>query len=272
MAVYAVGDVQGCYDQLRRLVDRLAFDPDQDCLWLTGDLVNRGAGSLDVLRYVRSLGSAAISVLGNHDLTLLAVRHGQVKLRKKDTFGDVLGAEDCDELLHWLRHRPMVHRDATLGWTMVHAGFVPQWDIELALACAGELERVLRSASFRAFLGHMYGDVPDQWSDDLEGFDRLRFITNCLTRLRFCDLQGRIAMKEKGEPGSQPAEFHPWFDVTWRRTAGESIVFGHWAMLGLHLGERVLGLDTGCAWGGRLSAARLDGELGITSVSCLPPR
>jgi len=272
VAVYAVGDVQGCYDQLRRLLDRVRFDPGEDFLWLTGDLVNRGPGSLPVLRYVRALGSSAVTVLGNHDLTLLAVRYGHVKRRKKDTFGDVLAAEDGDELLHWLRNRPMVHRDGASGWTMVHAGFAPQWDLDQALACAAELECALRAEDFQAFLSRMYGDSPDRWQDDLEGFDRLRFITNCMTRLRFCDEQGRISMSDKGKPGTQPVGFHPWFEVPGRRTTGEPIVFGHWATLGLHVADGVLGLDSGCAWGGRLSAARLDGDLRIASVSCGPAR
>lgn len=272
MAVYAVGDVQGCYDQLCRLIDRIRFDPAVDALWFTGDLVNRGPGSLPVLRYVKSLGSSAVTVLGNHDLTLLAVRYGYVKRRKKDTFTDVLDAEDGDELLQWLRHRPIVHHDPSVGWTMVHAGFIPQWDLNQALACAAELEDALRAEAFQAFLSQMYGDKPDRWADDLEGFDRLRFVTNCFTRLRFCDGRGRIAIKEKGEPDTQPPGFQPWFEVPGRRTAGDAIVFGHWATLGLHLGDGVLGLDSGCVWGGRLSAAKLEGELGLTSVSCAPPR
>ncbi len=260
MAVYAVGDVQGCYDPLRRLLDQLSFDPSCDRLWLVGDLVNRGPASLATLRFIRQLGDAAVTVLGNHDLHLLAVAHRRDRYRRKDTFNDILAAPDGEELLHWLRYRPLLHRDAQLQTTMVHAGLPPQWDLPLAQACAEELAAVLRSEEGDAFLAQMYGNKPDHWSSTLAGWDRLRFTCNCLTRMRFCTSDGRLDLEHKGAPGSQPAYLFPWYQVPGHRSVKETLVFGHWSTLGyLHHG-RVHALDSGCVWGGFLTALRLDGS------------
>ncbi|GAB4346548.1 MAG: symmetrical bis(5'-nucleosyl)-tetraphosphatase [Gammaproteobacteria bacterium] len=260
MAVYAVGDIQGCYDELRHLLDQIRFDPGKDRLWFTGDLVNRGHKSLEVLRFVRRLGKSAVAVLGNHDLHLLATASGTQPQRKKDTFHDILQANDRDELLTWLRHRPLLHRDERLNWTMVHAGLPPQWDIETAQRCAGELEAVLRGDEYRDFFSRMYGDGPARWVESLKGWKRLRFITNSLTRLRYCDAKGRLALDAKGRPGTQGKGFMPWFAVPGRKSRNERIVFGHWSTLGYYAEHRVHCLDTGCVWGGRLTALRLDGK------------
>jgi len=191
VAVYAIGDIQGCYRELRHLLEYLHFDPAQDRLWFTGDLVNRGPQSLETLRFIRGLGSAALTVLGNHDLHLLAAADNPARIKKRDTLNPIFDAPDRDELLLWLRQQPLLHHDAELNFTLVHAGLPPQWDLAQAQACAQEVEQVLRSAAHADFFAHMYGDQPDHWSDDLHGWERLRFITNCLTRLRYCDSEGR---------------------------------------------------------------------------------
>jgi bis(5'-nucleosyl)-tetraphosphatase (symmetrical) len=258
MAIYAVGDLQGCYDELRELLDSVAFDPSADRLWCVGDLVNRGPKSLDVLRFVRSLGDSAVCVLGNHDLHLLALANGCDPRKDDHSLDDVLSAADRDELLDWLRHRPLLHRDSALGFSMLHAGLPPQWDIEQAAACATEVEGVLRGDGHRDYLRHMYGNQPALWDPALQGMDRWRFITNCFTRLRFCRPDGSLALKEKGPPGAQKAGRVPWFEHPQRASRGERIVFGHWSTLGYHAGDGVWGLDTGCLWGGSLTLLRLD--------------
>jgi len=268
MAVYAVGDVQGCFDALRQLLDLLRYDPARDRLWLTGDLVNRGPDSVAVLRFVRGLGDRAVTVLGNHDLTLLAHSVGWAPARERDTFQQVLAAPDCDELLDWLRRRPLLHRDPELGFALVHAGLPPQWDLAEAHARAAEVEAVLSSERYGAFMAEMFGNRPRRWSAQLAGNERLRFIVNCLTRIRFCDEDGNLRFKDKGPLGSQKAGYLPWFRVPGRRSAGQRIVFGHWAALGLHIEPGVYALDSGCVWGGRLSALRLDGDEQVRSVRC----
>ncbi|CAK0773162.1 diadenosine tetraphosphatase [Gammaproteobacteria bacterium] len=268
MAVYAIGDLQGCYDPLRRLLDYLAFDPSRDRLWLVGDLVNRGPASAAVLRLVRGLGEAAITVLGNHDLHLLAVAHHRDHQRHKDTFHDVLRAPDRDELLEWLCQRPLLHHDPQLRMTMVHAGLPPQWDLAQASVCAAELQKVLRGKERKAFFGHMYGNHPNQWSEHLEGWERLRFISNCFTRLRFCTPDGQLNLEYKGRPGTQPPLYVPWFLAPGRRSAKDTIVFGHWSALGYHHQSGIYALDSGCVWGGRLTALRLDGSPRPHYVSC----
>jgi bis(5'-nucleosyl)-tetraphosphatase (symmetrical) len=245
---------------MRRLLERIAFDPGKDRLWFVGDLVNRGPDSLAVLRFVKALGDQAVVVLGNHDLHLLARAEGptrEVMKDKKDNLGDILGAPDRDDLLAWLRHRPLVHHDPDKCFTMVHAGFPPQWDPPLALACAQELESALRGPDYRGFLHAMYGDEPAVWSPDLAGMERLRFITNCLTRMRYCDPFGRLDLSAKGHPGTQPAGTLPWFRIPWRATRGERIVFGHWSTLKWLAEDNVWSLDTGCLWGGHLTAIRI---------------
>jgi bis(5'-nucleosyl)-tetraphosphatase (symmetrical) len=262
MATYAIGDVQGCYDQLRSLLAQLRFEPARDRLWFCGDLVNRGPASSEVLRLARGLGDRVVAVLGNHDLHLLAAACGKRPLRTKDTFTDVLDAPDREALIEWLRHLPLLHHDAGLGYTLVHAGLSPQWDLNTAKRCAGEVEQALTGEGWTQLLERMYGDQPDQWSESLTGWDRLRVIINCITRIRYCDRRGRLALPEKGPPGSQPPGMIPWFAVHERKTRGEAILFGHWATLQIHHqlapSHGVYHLDTGCAWGGHLTAMRLE--------------
>ena len=259
MAVYAIGDIQGCCDEFERLLERLDFDATRDQLWLTGDLVNRGPRSLATLRLVKSLGSAAISVLGNHDLHLLALADSSARRKSKDTLDEVLTAPDREELLHWLRQRPLLHHDTQLQYTLIHAGLPPQWDIHLAMRCAREVETELRDAErARLLFQHMYGDEPDLWDDSLTGFARLRFITNCLTRLRVCSAEGKLKLKVKDAPGTLHSGLYPWFRAPQRRSGTQRIVCGHWSALGFYHADNVLALDTGCVWGGTLCAVRLD--------------
>lgn len=268
MAVYAIGDLQGCHDSLRRLLDYLAFDPTHDRVWLVGDLVNRGPASVEVLRLVRSLGKAAVTVLGNHDLHLLAVAHHKEHRRNKDTFDDVLHAPDRDDLLEWLCQQPLLHHDPLLRMTMVHAGLPPQWNLDQACILAAELQEVLRGDQRKEFFRHMYGNHPNCWSKNLSGWERLRVISNCFTRLRYCTVDGRLDMKHKGPPGTQSSPYIPWFLVPGRRSAGETIVFGHWSTLGYHHQSDVYALDSGCVWGGRLTALRLDDSPRPFYISC----
>jgi bis(5'-nucleosyl)-tetraphosphatase (symmetrical) len=269
MTTYAIGDIQGCYDEFRRLLDALGFDPTKDRLWLVGDLVNRGPGSLAVLRFVCGLGETATVVLGNHDLHLLAVASGNAKQAEKSTLEAVLAAPDRDELLEWLRHRPLLHHDAELALTMIHAGLPPQWDLALARRCAAEVEIALRGNAYGDFLREMYGNRPNRWSPGLSGIERLRFITNSLTRLRFCEADGTLALKEKGEIGSQGKGRLPWFQVPGRGTREDRIVFGHWSTLGYWSGDNVWAIDSGCVWGGRLTALALDaGKMRPVQLDC----
>lgn len=270
MAVYAIGDVQGCYSALRRLLDALAFDPNKDRLWFTGDLVNRGPESLQVLRFVVKLGENAITVLGNHDLHLLAVAAGVGQQRRGDTLDDILTATDRDDLLDWLAQQPLLHRDAQLGWTLVHAGFLPQWDLQLAQNCAREVEAVLQGPDKLEFFQRMYGNQPARWDSSLVGWDRLRLIINAFTRLRFCTPDGSINYSEKGAPAQQ-SDLIPWFAHPLRRSQQERIVFGHWSTLGICHQNNVVGLDSGCVWGGELTAVRLDGLMEFVGVSCPTP-
>ncbi len=260
MAVYVIGDLQGCFDELQRLLHLIDYQQDKDLLWFTGDLVNRGPKSLQTLRFVRDLGARAITVLGNHDLHLLAAAFDPVHGHANDTVQPILAAADRDELLHWLRHRPLLHHDDALGYVLIHAGLPPHWDLDRARHYAGELETVLRSDNYTDFFEHMYGNQPDRWSDDLQGWDRLRVITNCFTRLRYCDERGHMALNEKGPPGSQPDRFRPWFKHPNRKSRELRIIFGHWATLGSCNETGIFPLDSGCVWGGKLSALRLDGE------------
>ena len=267
MSTYAIGDIQGCYTELQRLLEHINFDPASDTLWFVGDLVNRGPDSLAVLRFVKSLGKQAISVLGNHDLHTLAVAHGHLKYHRNDNIDDVLHAEDCDELMHWLRHLPLLHHDAELDFTMLHAGLPPQWNLATAQACAREVEAVLQGPDYVHFLEHMYGNEPASWDESLEGIERLRFITNCFSRLRYCDPQGKLALEEKGKPGKQPAGLLPWFDVPDRKSIDIRIVFGHWSTLGTVESDTVYAIDTGCLWGGTLTALRLE-DCHAFSIDC----
>ena len=268
MAVFAIGDVQGCFDDLQRLLDKIRFDPAADRLWFVGDLVNRGPRSLEVLRFVKSLGEGAVTVLGNHDLHLLAVAAGVRGANRRDTLDPILEAPDREELLTWLRHRPLLHHDGARGFTMIHAGLPPQWDLRLAQACAREVEAVLRSDNVRDFLAEMYGDAPPRWHDDLSGWARLRFIVNCLTRLRYCRPDGELVLGEKGPPGQQRGDHLPWFDVPGRVSTSLRIIFGHWSTLGCYTREGIYALDSGCLWGGALTAMRVATEPRWYAVDC----
>jgi bis(5'-nucleosyl)-tetraphosphatase (symmetrical) len=256
MATYAVGDVQGCFDALEQLLGEIGFSASRDRLWLVGDLVNRGPRSADVLRYVKSLGNRAVVVQGNHDLHLLAHVAGHAKARDDDTFDDVLTAPDADELLEWLRHRPMLHVED--GYVMVHAGLLPGWSVAQSQALASEVEIELRSARYRDFFAGLYGSKPDRWRDDLGGADRLRVIVNAMTRMRFCSPDGVMNVSAKGGRDQAPPGFMPWFDVPTRQTRGVPILCGHWSALGLAIRRDLLALDTGCVWGGTLTAIRLE--------------
>lgn len=277
MATYAIGDVQGCYRELRDLLDLINFSESEDRLWFTGDLVNRGPDSLAVLRFVRDLGDSAVVVLGNHDLHLLAVAEGTKQMKSRDTLRSLLEADDAGVLLTWLRTLPFVHRDPGSGFNLLHAGLPPQWDCAEAEDHGRELAETLDSARAPEFLRQMYGDKPDRWSPDLGGWERLRFICNCFTRMRFCDAAGRLALDEKGPPGSQPKTILPWYEVADRRSQGEKIIFGHWSTI--HLGGRqdfgawkVVPLDTGCVWGGTLTALRLEDQRYFSVPSRQPKR
>ncbi|KAB7628222.1 symmetrical bis(5'-nucleosyl)-tetraphosphatase [Alkalilimnicola sp. S0819] len=261
MAIYAIGDIQGCYRSLRALLEQLRYSPQRDELWFTGDLVNRGPDSLATLRFVRDLGERATVVLGNHDLHLLAVWSGHARLKRGDSLSQVLDAPDCDELMHWLRGRPLLHHDAELGAVLTHAGLLPAWDLATASACATEVEQVLRGEAFPTLMAKLYGNEPDQWSEDLTGHERQRLIVNAFTRMRYCDAHGRLALRHKGAPGSQPEGLMPWFEAPGRahRREDGTIVFGHWSTLGYVDRPGILALDTGCLWGGQLTAVRLDG-------------
>ncbi len=260
MAVYEIGDVQGCYDDLMGLLEEIRFDSTKDRLWFTGDLVNRGPDSLRVLRFVRDLGDAAITVLGNHDLHMLALAEKLAPYHRSDTLDEIFNAPDREELLAWMRHQPLLYHDESLRLTMVHAGLPPQWDLAQAQRCAAEVEAVLQSDIYRDYFAHMYGNEPDVWDEGLQGWDRLRFITNCFTRLRFCNANGQLCLKSKGEPGTQPEGYMPWFEVPERNSKDLPVVFGHWSTLGLYRDNNVISLDTGCLWGGLLTAMRLDGS------------
>ena len=260
MATYAIGDIQGCYTPFSRLLERIRFDPGVDRLWIAGDLVNRGPHSAEVLRVVRGLGNAAISVLGNHDLYLLMVAAKAAPRSRDDTLDSVLKAPDRDELLAWLAQQRMVHVEN--GHLLVHAGLVPQWSAEQALALGGEVEAVLRGTRTKDFLKHLFGDKPARWNDALKGWDRLRFIVNTMTRMRFCTPEGRLALEGKGPPSKAPSGSVPWFRTPLAAWKTHTVVCGHWSALGFHREPGLIALDSGCVWGGKLTAVRLeDGQV-----------
>jgi len=268
MSLYAIGDIQGCYDDLMTLLDYIHFNEHRDQLWFTGDLVNRGPKNLETVRFIKSLGEKAVTVLGNHDLHLLATAAGCRSPKKTDTFQDILDADDADELLTWLRYRPILYHDETSGYTLVHAGLVPQWNLDLALSCAKEIEIILRGPYHNNFYEEMYGNEPVIWSDSLSGYERLRFIVNCLTRMRFCDKNGCMDLKETGPPGSQPAFLFPWFSIPKRASLHMKIICGHWSALSYYAANGVFALDTGCVWGGGLTALRIDTVPEKITVPC----
>ena len=262
MAVYAIGDVQGCYDPLRRLLDAINFDPERDALWFCGDLVNRGPKSLKTLRFVRDLGDAAITVLGNHDLHLLALEAGAVRAGKRfDSLTRLLGASDAAELCAWLRSRPLAHHDGKLETLLVHAGTHPRWSVKKTLARAAEVEAALQGEDYRLMLGKMYGNMPNKWSGKLSGFKRLRFIVNCLTRMRMLTPEQHLDLSFSGSPWRARKGLVPWFDVPEPAWAGTRVVFGHWSALGLIVLPNLVSLDSGCVWGRQLTAVRLDKRL-----------
>lgn len=269
MPTYAIGDLQGCHTSLLRLLDVIRFDPAADRLWLVGDLVNRGPESLDVLRTVRKLGDAAISVLGNHDLHLLALAEGFGRTHKGDTLDEVLAAPDRDELLHWLRQQKLAVREGS--FLMVHAGVLPAWTADDTMQRAAEAEATLRGEHYRDFFAQMYGNAPVAWHDGLHGIERLRVIVNAFTRLRYCTAEGEMEFHHKGAPGTQPAGWLPWFEVPGRRSAEVTCVIGHWSTLGLISRDDLIALDTGCLWGGRLTAVRLE-DRQVFAVHCPPLR
>lgn len=269
MPIYAIGDVQGCFDSLKKLLTLIQFNPDRDQLWFTGDIVNRGPASLETLRFIKDLGDNAITVLGNHDLHLLAVAYGHRKIHHtQDTFHKVIKAPDFDDLIDWLRNRPLLHHDTTNNFTMVHAGLPPQWNLTRAQKCANEVQQVLRSHMVDSFLANMYGNKPDLWSDNLRSWDRLRYITNSFTRIRYCDKEGREDFKSNRQIGTQPGHLMPWFHLPDRKNKELKIIFGHWAALGLHLENNIYSLDSGCVWGGKLTAMRLQHSPAYFQVEC----
>ncbi len=261
MATYAIGDVQGCFDELKALLTHIKFNSDHDQLWFCGDLVNRGPKSLETLRFIKSLESNAITVLGNHDLHLLATVYDHKRPGKKDTFDELLRADDAAEIFNWLRHQHMAYHDKDLNVTLLHAGIHPQWSLEKTLQLAREVEQVLQGDNHINFYKHMYGDKPFLWDDSLTGWQRYRFITNTLTRLRYCDNEGKAALNAKGAPGSQAKHLHPWYEIDGRKTQDDRIIFGHWSTLpqaGVSSINNAYAIDSGCLWGGLLTALRID--------------
>lgn len=257
MTLYAIGDIQGCARELDSLLDAICFEPDSDRLWLVGDLVNRGPSSAAVLRRIIALGDAVTTVLGNHDLHLLAAAAGVRTPNVKDTFGDVLAAEDADALLDWLRHRPLLHWDRQARRVLVHAGIPPSWQVGEAADAAAEVEAALQSRKWRKKLATMYGNAPAKWSTKLSGEQRRRYTINALTRMRYCDADGVLDLEHSGAPGTQPGHLAPWFEAPERRARDVHIVFGHWAALGVLRRGDVTACDSGCVWGGTLTAVPL---------------
>ena len=257
MALFAIGDIQGCLQPLKALLAEMEFEPERDTLWLTGDLVNRGPDSLQVLRFVKALPNC-VTVLGNHDLHLLAVAFVSAPQESMDTIESILHAPDRAELLDWLRHQPLLHLHESGQLAMIHAGLPPHWDVRQALSMAGEVEAVLQGDDIKSFLINMYGNKPEQWRPDLQGWDRLRYITNCFTRMRYIKSDSGLCLNAKGPPGTQPNGYRPWFQVPERLSRNTRVIFGHWSTLGYHEQDNVVALDSGCLWGQRLSGVRLD--------------
>ncbi len=268
MAIYAIGDIQGCYTELQQLLNHIDFTPGQDKLWLVGDLVNRGPDSLSVLRLLKSLGTDVVSVLGNHDLHLLAVAYGVANSSRQDTLQEILNAPDKTELLDWLRTQRMFYQQD--DYALVHAGLLPQWTVAQAAALANEIEQILSGseAQLTEFFQHMYGNKPNHWEPQLQGHPRHRLIVNALTRMRICNANGHMEYKFKGEYQDIPAQYYAWFDLPQRASKETTIIFGHWSALGLIIRPRLLALDTGCLWGGKLTAIRLQ-DRAVFQVDCL---
>ncbi|HEX5306245.1 MAG TPA: symmetrical bis(5'-nucleosyl)-tetraphosphatase [Dyella sp.] len=275
MATYAIGDVQGCLPELQRLLDKLRFDPASDRLWFCGDLVNRGGQSLETLRLIHELRESCVITLGNHDLSLLAIalRKPDAQARVNPELREVLFAEDAPVLFEWLRSQRLLHHDEQLGWTMVHAGLAPMWTLRQAQRSAQEIERELSSPRYPRLLKNLFGNRPAAWSSRLQGVERLRASINTLTRMRYCDIQGRIDFEGKGVPGTQKPGMYPWFEVPGMRRRDTRIVCGHWSALGRFAGLGIHAIDTGCVWGGQLTALQLDAEEPVyTTVNAEPHR
>ncbi len=266
MSTYAIGDIQGCYFSLLALLEKIGFNPKHDTLWFAGDLVNRGLYSLETLRFIKKLNHNAISILGNHDLHLLAVHYGAMSHKSYDTIDDILAAPDRNELCEWLRHRPLLHHDAKLNFVMTHAGLHPQWDLSTAEQCAHEVEVALRGEYFNEFFQHMYGNQPEHWDPHLQGWERLRFITNVLTRMRLVNRAGHLDLRKKGSPKTASEDYFPWFQAPNRLHREVNIVFGHWAALECDTENEpgVFAIDSGCVWGNVLTALRLEDQQRFT--------
>jgi len=271
MSIYAIGDIQGCLPELHNLLNTINFSEKLDTLWFAGDLINRGPESLETLRFIKSLGDSAVTVLGNHDLHSLAVYAG-IKKDKAGSLARLLTAPDARELFDWLRQQPLIHHDSETNFTLVHAGIPVEWDLQSALAYGDELHKVISSDNYLEFLEHMYGDQPDMWQDELTGWDRLRYICNGFTRIRYCFENGRFDLTEKHSPEfvrkNISKDLKPWFELKNRKTKSENIIFGHWSTLGLHLNNGIYALDTGCLWGHQLTALKIDNELNYYQVEC----
>ena len=260
MATYAIGDLQGCYKSFRKLLDKVEFSPESDCLWLAGDLVSRGNKSLEVLRYVKGLGDSAISVLGNHDISLIAAHYGVIK--PHDSLLPIMKAKDRDELMDWLRHRPVLHVDDELGFCMAHAGIYPHWSWSTAQQCAHEIQVPLRGATIERWLEKVYGDEPAQWHDGLQSYDRHRFIVNAFTRMRGVNPDGSMNFSVNGSAKDhQEKGLYPWFRLPTRNLLPYKVIFGHWSALGFTHNSQVISLDTGCVWGRKLTAIRLEDDI-----------
>jgi bis(5'-nucleosyl)-tetraphosphatase (symmetrical) len=256
MSTYAIGDLQGCFTAFQRLIDLIRFDPAQDKLWLVGDIVNRGPDSLSLLRHIKQAGDAMIMVLGNHDLHLLMVAAGIEKAHPSDTIQPILDAPDRDELLYWLRQQKLFH--AQEQYAMVHAGLLPCWTVSQAEQLAHEAESALRQDNYQEFFSQMYGNKPNYWQDEWTGYTRLRVIINAMTRMRICTVTGKMNFAFKGDLRSIPPGYVPWFNVPQRASQKKTIICGHWSALGLHITDNLIALDTGCVWGGQLTAIRLE--------------
>jgi bis(5'-nucleosyl)-tetraphosphatase (symmetrical) len=269
MSTYVIGDVQGCFDELQELVEYISFNPKKDQLWFVGDLVNRGPQSLETLRWVKSLGNSAVTVLGNHDLHLLAAHAGAKEISRTSSLQSALQARDINALVEWLRCQPLIQYNKQLNFAMVHAGLAPQWSVKDAIRYAKEVEIVLRSNKYKDFLYNMYGDQPNQWDGRLKGWNRLRTITNFMTRVRYCTNKGVMSFTDKGPPGSQSTGMKPWYEITQRKSQDTTIVFGHWSTLGYVNDYNIISTDTGCLWGGQLTAIKIELEsLTIYQLNC----
>ncbi|MEC9375295.1 MAG: symmetrical bis(5'-nucleosyl)-tetraphosphatase [Pseudomonadota bacterium] len=272
MAIFAVGDIQGCFDELQQLIDTIKFDPTKDKLWFVGDLVNRGPKSLQTLQFIRNLNNSAVCVLGNHDLHLIAIALTGKYSNQDDSLIQILEDAACGDLIEWLRHQPLTHYDKDQNILMVHAGVIPNWSIKEVLSYGKEVEEVLRGKNANKFLKEMYGNTPDLWSKNLTGNDRLRFITNSLTRIRFCTPKGKLELETKHEPSKKFGNYLPWYEIPERKIFDTKIVFGHWSSLGLINKPNLLALDTGCVWGGTLTAVQINEESTVFEVPSQQPK